>query len=78
MVAEQIPKHIVKEYSKSVLSWASDMSEAWTNTLIGDMIDLEMKRLMKALTLCDFKLAGDIVESLAQMCEDAERKLIYE
>lgn len=70
-----MPVDTLKEHIEDALKWASEMSEAWTNTLVGDFIDREAEILKKASNLEDWEAAHKSMIELVELCHDAELQL---
>lgn len=73
ITADEIPQNISKEYARSVSTWAAEMSDVWTGTTVGKMIDLERSKLDEALKSEDWDTVNKVVASLAESCDYAER-----
>ena len=59
---------------EKALNWASELSEAWVGTTVGNIIESKKKHL-QYLASNDMNLASIQVLELLETCEDAQREL---
>lgn len=70
-----MPTDVLKEHIESAQKWASEMKEAWTDTLIGDFIGEQQSTLKIAVGRENWQSAYEAMEELVQLCHDAEKML---
>jgi hypothetical protein len=70
----EMPLNTLKEHIEVAQTWASEMSEVWTNTLVGDFIDREKEVLENAVNAQDWDEAYKSMVDLVHLCNDAEER----
>lgn len=63
----------IKELAQKTLSRATDLSELWTGTTVGSVIDYRADHVRSLLLSKDMNLVSVAVLELVQSCENAER-----
>jgi hypothetical protein len=62
----------LKKLTKETLGWADELSERWTNTTTGNIIDYQSKHLRGLLEYGDMNLVSVAVLELAQTLDKVE------
>lgn len=60
---------------QETLKRASNLSEVWTGTTVGNIIDSQKRQLEALLEYKDMNLVSIQVLELAQSCDNAEKQL---
>ena len=63
----------LKELVKETVEWANDLSETWSGTTTGHIIENQKKHVESLMKSKDFNLASIAVLELAQTCDYAEK-----
>lgn len=71
----EMPINELREHIDSALEWASEVSHAWTNTMMGQMIDREKTILADYTQLEKWDEAYASMVELVNLCHEAEIKL---
>ena len=65
----------LEEVVDETVKWAEELSESWTGTTTGRILDSQKDRVQNAMSSGDTKLASVEVLQLAQTCDYAEKEL---
>lgn len=63
----------IKELAQKTLKRATDLSELWTGTTVGSVIDYRADHVRSLLLSKDMNLVSIAILELVQSCENAER-----
>lgn len=62
------------EIIDDTLEWASELSEQWTGTMVGRVINSQQAQLIKAVDNGDLELAYSLVHNLGQTLDYAQKE----
>jgi hypothetical protein len=62
----------IEQLVEDTIKWANDLSEVWTNTTTGNMIDRSIQHVTE-LKQTDLNLAHIAAMDLAELCDYAEK-----
>lgn len=64
----------ILETAYETIEWAKELSELWTNTTTGNILDMQTTELENALKSNDLELTQKLMTQLAQSCVHAEKE----
>lgn len=65
----------IKQLVKRVIDWANDLSEVWTNTTTGKLLDYKIQRVNKLMRKRkDLNPLVEAANDLASFCKFAEEQ----
>lgn len=64
----------LKRLVKTTVKWADELSEQWTGTTTGGMIEYQKKHVKELMASNDLNLVSVAVLELAQICDQVEKE----
>ncbi len=64
----------LKQVATETVDWAKELSEVWTGTTTGKVIDSQLEGLTLAIKEDNLNLVSVLVLELAQTCDYAEKE----